>query len=95
MTPTQILLGLFIAINTLSFFLVAHDKRKSTKGNYSDRTPEGLFFFLATIYGGIGVYLGMLIFRHKTRKWYFQIGIPLIILQNLVTLYLVREIFFI
>jgi uncharacterized membrane protein YsdA (DUF1294 family) len=70
---------------------MAHDKRKSVNGADSDRTPEGLLFFMAVSFGSLGVYAGMLIFRHKTRKWYFQIGIPLLILQNAATLYVVWQ----
>lgn len=88
----QILLAIFAAINIFTFIVTANDKRKSIRDGGADRTPEGLLFFLATIFGGIGVYAGMLLFRHKTRKWYFQIGIPLLILQNLATLYLTNEI---
>lgn len=88
----QILLIIFTAINLFAFVVTANDKRKSIRGGGTDRTPEGLIFFLATIFGGIGVYTAMLLFRHKTRKWYFQVGIPLLILQNLATLYLINEI---
>jgi len=84
---TQILLGVFVAINLVSFLLMARDKRKSIRGSGKTRTPEGKLFFLAALFGAAGVYLGMLIFRHKTKKWYFQIGIPLLILQNVATLY--------
>ena len=57
----------------------------------ADRTPEGLLFFMAAVFGAIGVYAGMFTFRHKTKKWYFLLGIPLLILQNLTTLYLLKE----
>ena len=90
MTSLQILIGIFAAINLFSFFMMARDKRKSIRGNGKRRTPEGIIFFLAAAFGSIGVYLGMLSFRHKTKKWYFQIGIPLLILQNVATLYLVN-----
>ena len=40
-------------------------------------------FFLAVAFGSLGVYLGMYVFRHKTKTWYFLIGIPLAGLQNL------------
>jgi uncharacterized membrane protein YsdA (DUF1294 family) len=70
---------------------VAHDKRKSVSGVDSDRTPEGVLFFLAVAFGSVGIYAGILIFRHKTRKWYFTLGIPLIILQNIVTVYLLSD----
>jgi uncharacterized membrane protein YsdA (DUF1294 family) len=93
MNALQILIGIFAAINLFAFFMMARDKRKSIRGNGQKRTPEGIIFFLAAAFGSIGVYLGMLTFRHKTKKWYFQIGIPLLILQNLTLLYLVSKFF--
>ncbi len=89
----QIFIGTLALINVFAFFVVVSDKRKSTHYGNVKRIPEGLIFFMATIFGGVGVYAGMLIFRHKTKKWYFQIGIPLLILQNLATLYLLKEMF--
>jgi uncharacterized membrane protein YsdA (DUF1294 family) len=88
---TQILLGIFIAINLFAFIVMANDKRKSIRGEGADRTPEGLLFFMAVAGGSVGVFAGMQTFRHKTKKWYFQLGIPLLILQNLAVVYLVRE----
>ncbi len=90
--PLQsIILGVFTLINLLAFFVMANDKRKSAAVGNPDRTPEGILFFLATAFGSIGIYLAMIIFRHKTRKWYFQIGIPLLILQNTATVYLIWQ----
>jgi len=89
----QILIAIFSAVNIFSFFVVARDKRKAVRGLNTERTPEGLIFFTASMFGSIGVYLGMLVLRHKIRKWYFQIGIPLLMLQNLATVYLVWEIY--
>ena len=70
---------------------MALDKRKSIRGSGKTRTPEGVLFFLAAIFGSIGVYLGMFAFRHKTKKWYFLAGVPLLILQNAATLYIINE----
>lgn len=92
MSLENILIGIFAIINIVSFLVMGNDKRLSRRGGDTERIPEGLIFFMATTFGGVGVYLGMLIFRHKTRKWYFQAGIPLLILQNIATLYLIREI---
>ena len=75
----------------MAFFIIAKDKRTSIRGNGKRRTPEGKLFFLAAMFGSVGVYLGMLIFRHKTKKWYFQLGIPLLIVQNVATIYLVSQ----
>lgn len=90
---TEILLGILALINLIAFFIMANDKRKSMSRKDIERTPEGLIFFMAASFGGLGVYLGMMAFRHKTRKWYFQLGIPLLILQNLATAYLIWSYF--
>ena len=84
------ILALLAAINVIAFILIGYDKRKSIVGN-TERMPEGQIFFLASMFGAFGVYAGMQLFRHKTRKWYFQVGIPLLIFQNMTTLYALRE----
>jgi uncharacterized membrane protein YsdA (DUF1294 family) len=87
----EIVIGLFLTINITSFAIMAYDKRKSVHNHSTKRTPEGYLFFLASVFGAIGVYLAMLAFRHKTKRWYFQIGIPLLIVQNLVTIYQMQQ----
>ena len=42
---------------------------------------------LAFIGGSIGALLGMYVLRHKTRKDYFKIGIPLIIVMQIIALF--------
>ena len=93
MTLEQILIGVFAFINLVAFSVMAYDKHIARKRGDTerDRIPEGMIFFMAAALGGVGVYLAMLTLRHKTRKWYFQIGIPLLILQNLAALYVMRE----
>lgn len=75
----------FAVVNLSAFFIMMLDKAKSRK-NEKERISEGKLFFMASAFGSIGVYLGMFIFHHKTRKWYFIIGIPLLIVQNIVFL---------
>ncbi len=82
MKPELIPIGIFALINLPALFFMGRDKQLSRRGGDTDRTPEGLMFFLAAAGGSLGVYAGMHLFRHKTRKWYFQLGIPLLILQN-------------
>lgn len=83
-----LILFFFLAINLLAFLIMLLDKNKSKK-NGAERISEGMLFFLATIFGSVGVLAGMFAFRHKTQKWYFLIGIPFLILQNMALLYLV------
>lgn len=82
------LIATFIFINLLAFLIMLNDKARSRKGGV-ERVSEGMLFFLAVMFGSIGVYAGMFAFRHKTRKWYFILGIPMVILQNLATLYII------
>jgi uncharacterized membrane protein YsdA (DUF1294 family) len=93
-TPAQILLliGLFL-INLIAFILIGYDKYRSRQGNGVDRLPEGLLFFAGTAFGSAGLYAGMLLFRHKTRKWCFMLGIPLLIAQNFAAVYFVWKLF--
>jgi uncharacterized membrane protein YsdA (DUF1294 family) len=81
----QILLAILAIINFFAFLVMANDKRKSMASDNPERIPEGVLFFLATAGGSLGIYLSMILLRHKTRKWYFQFGIPLLILQNVAT----------
>lgn len=71
-------------INIIAFLIMLDDKVKSSRPN-AQRISEGMMFFLATIFGSFGVYAGMFAFRHKTQKWYFLIGIPILMIENLAT----------
>ncbi len=91
MTIDGSLLGLIVfglLINFVAFIIMWIDKIKSARSG-SPRISEGLLFFLATIFGSVGVYLGMFAFRHKTRKWYFLVGMPLLMLENFTLLYFI------
>jgi uncharacterized membrane protein YsdA (DUF1294 family) len=79
------LLLLFGIVNSVAWLIMLWDKKESRKSG-AERISEGMLFFLATIGGSIGIYLGMFMFRHKTRKWYFFIGIPVLIFENVATL---------
>lgn len=77
-----------LAINLLAFLIMLADKVSSADSD-AKRISEGMMFFLAAAGGSLGVYLGMFAFCHKTRKWYFLIGIPLLMIQNAASAYLV------
>ncbi len=82
MKPELIPIGIFALINLTALFFMGRDKQLSRRGGDTDRTPEGLMFFLGSVGGALGVYAGMHLFLHKTKKCYFQLGISLLILQN-------------
>lgn len=84
----QLLLVIYLIINILAFIIMLSDKLQSRQSG-TQRISEGKLFFLATAFGALGVYAGMFVFRHKTRKWYFLLGIPLLIAQNAALIYLI------
>lgn len=74
---------LFI-INLLAFFLMFNDKSRAR--NRKRRIPEKTLFTAAWLGGSIGALLGMKVFRHKTKHKSFTIGIPAILVIQLLLL---------
>ena len=70
-----------IVINVVAFLAFGLDKLKAKADAW--RIPEKTLFLLAIAGGSIGGILGMKLFRHKTKHWYFAIGIPVIALLQL------------
>src|SRR5574344_463634 len=81
----RIIISIFAFINLFAFLVMLVDKIKSKKTG-AERISEGMLFFLGTIFGSLGVYTGMFVFHHKTKKWYFLLGIPLLLAENIATL---------
>lgn len=67
-----------LAINVVVFLLYGLDKQKARKNRW--RIPEKTLLMMAVLGGGIGAYVGMKVFRHKTQKPKFYIGVPVIVL---------------
>lgn len=82
----KIIITVYVVINILVFLLYGLDKLKAIKDQW--RIPEKTLM-TAAIFGVIGAILGMLIFHHKVRKPKFAIGIPVILILESVTLYVI------
>lgn len=74
-------LFVLLLVNLAGFTVVGIDKYKARRKAW--RIPERVFFWFAIIGGSVGVYSGLLALRHKTRHWYFMIGIPVIFFLEL------------
>ena len=78
------LLGIWLVlINLVTFLVFGLDKwkaRRKVRNETIRRVPEKTLFLLFVLGGSIGALLGMRIFHHKTRKWYFRFGIPLLLI---------------
>lgn len=82
------ILGYFLVINLISFLIMWYDKHEAKIGEW--RVKESTLFGFALFGGSIGGLLGMKVFHHKTKKWYFKYGFPIIIvLQIVLTIYLI------
>ena len=77
-----------VLVNLLAFLLMGADKRRARKGMW--RIPEAQLFLAALLGGSPGALLGMQLFRHKTRHWYFRWGLPIILLLQLLLIGLLR-----
>lgn len=74
-------------VNVVTFALYGIDKYKAKKGRW--RIPERTLLLLPLLGGSVGGILGMAAFHHKTRHWYFRVGLPVMfLLQAALAVYL-------
>lgn len=66
-----------LAINIFAFAQMGFDKSRARR--HAWRVPEAQLFGVALLGGSIGSILGMQLFRHKTKHWYFVWGMPAIL----------------
>ena len=81
-----IVMIVLIALNLLSFGLMAYDKHCAKAGKW--RIPEKTLFLAAACFGGLGGVLGMTLCRHKTKHWYFKVFFPVFLTVQIVLLFL-------
>ena len=86
MSFTQIAVIYLIVINILGFLVMGLDKHKAKMAER--RIPENTLFMFTILGGGVGTIAGMYVFHHKTKKMKFKVGMPLIlILEILIFVY--------
>ena len=76
------LIAYLVSISVITFACFGIDKWKAVKHKW--RIKEAVLMALCLIGGSIGGLAGMYIFHHKTRKPLFFIGIPAILILQLV-----------
>ena len=84
-------LTLFLAVNAVAFLFMGIDKWKAARGAW--RVSEARLFLFPLLGGALSGTLGMMLFHHKTRHWYFAWGVPLLaIVQLLALIYLQQKV---
>ena len=66
-----------ILINLAAYAAFGWDKHKARRGGW--RIPERTLLLLALAGGSVGAWIGMKVFRHKTRHPKFSVGLPVIL----------------
>lgn len=96
--PQRFFVYYVVVINIIALAMMGIDKsiaikngkKKSSRSKKSDastRIPEATLIMLAVMLGSVGVFLGMLFFRHKTKHLKFTVGVPLCFVLNCVIVY--------
>jgi len=76
-----VIFAVFAIMSVIGFIIMYVDKKKAQKGKW--RIPEAGLFAVAILFGGVGSTLGMYVFRHKTKHWYFAVFFPIFALIDL------------
>ena len=70
-------------VNMAGLIVMGIDKLRARKRAW--RIPESTLFVIALIGGSLGTTIGMHLFHHKTRHWYFLFGMPAILVIQIAT----------
>ena len=78
-------------ISLVSVVITIHDKLSAKRSKR--RVPERTLIMLSLVGGSAAMYMTMQLIRHKTRHAKFMIGIPLIMLLQLVAVIILSHMF--
>lgn len=67
-----------LLINAVAVLIMYADKKFAIRRE--QRIPERTLMGFAVCFGSVGILLGMILFRHKTKHAKFSVGVPLILL---------------
>ncbi|MBR4235346.1 MAG: DUF1294 domain-containing protein [Clostridia bacterium] len=73
-----------VLMSVIAFIAYGRDKRLAKSGSW--RTPERTLLLLSACCGGIGAFVGMRVFRHKTQHPSFKIIVPLTMILQIALL---------
>lgn len=76
-----------LIVNAIGFLLMLIDKRKAIRRRW--RIREKTLFLTAAIGGSIGSIMGMYTFRHKTKHLQFTLGMPAILIVQLILAFVI------
>ena len=74
----KIIVIYLLVLNLAGLAVMGIDKYKAV--HHAWRIPEKTLFLVSILGGCAGTWIGMYLFHHKTRHWYFVVGMPLILI---------------
>ena len=81
---TLVVLAYLAVMTIVGLIIMKADKTKAEKNKW--RIKEATLFLVSAIGGSLGTWVGMYLFRHKTKHWYFVVGMPLILIIHIALL---------
>ena len=79
-----IVVAVLIIMNLVSFALMGIDKRRAQRGAW--RISEKALILTTACFGGLGGVIGMRLFHHKTKHWYFRVFFPMLMVVQIAVL---------
>lgn len=77
-----IYIAVVAAMSLITLFAYYSDKKRAIRGEW--RIRESVLFALGFFGGALGALLGMNIFRHKTKHWYFWFNNIIFLLLHII-----------
>ena len=71
-----------VIVNILAFSLFGIDKSAAIQ--QKQRIPNRVLLLTAVFGGSLGSLVGMYTFRHKTKKWYYTVTVPVLLVIQIV-----------
>ena len=85
MDPIVLWIIYLAIVSVVAVIVTVVDKAKARAGAW--RVKERTLFIISVIGGSVAMYITMQLIRHKTKHLRFMIGIPLIIVAQVVAFY--------
>ncbi|WP_055665659.1 DUF1294 domain-containing protein [Desnuesiella massiliensis] len=74
-----------VVVNLYGLFIMRKDKKRAKKHQW--RISENALMFISLMFGSLGILLGMILFRHKTKHTKFIIGVPIMLFSQVYILF--------
>ena len=79
-TVVVVVAAVIVIMNIVSFSLMGYEKKRARQSKW--RVSEKTLFLATACFGGLGGVLGMQVFHHKTKHWYFKVFFSVLLVMQ-------------